>query len=114
MADNKLTKPEMDFLHPAIVLKLKIEVLSWRKTPCWDGDYMMPVKVGKMCESLIKRGYLIRNETGTFGGATIYSSKKSDALICRECHGNGKLFDDNDREIGTCPNCYRGITGGRQ
>ncbi|HEJ7039346.1 TPA: hypothetical protein SMF55_001058 [Serratia liquefaciens] len=106
---EKLTKRELDYIHPAVINRLKIEVQSWRKTPCWDGDHLLPVKVGKVCESLIERGYLKRIENGTYGGATIYASKKADALVCRKCHGRGKVFNDDDTELGECPHCYRGL-----
>lgn len=105
----KLTKRELDYIHPAAILRLKIEVQRWRKTPCWDGDHLLPVKVGKVCESLIERGYLKRIENGTYGGATISASEKAAALVCRECHGRGKVFNDDDIEIGECPHCYRGL-----
>ncbi|EPA6641088.1 hypothetical protein ACTVPA_20055 [Serratia bockelmannii] len=106
----KLTKRELDYLHPAAILRLKIEVQHWRKTPCWDGDPLLPVKVGKVCESLIERGYLERIDDRFYKNqATIRATKKCFELVCRECHGRGKVFNDDDIEIGDCPHCYSGL-----
>ncbi|WP_447872045.1 hypothetical protein [Serratia fonticola] len=106
----KLTKRELDYIHPAVVFGWKIEIQHWRKIPCWDGDYLMPVKVGKMCESLIERGYLERLDDHYYKNqATIRATRKGFALECLECRGKGKTFDDDSNETGDCPHCYRGL-----
>lgn len=107
-----LSKKELDYLYPAVIHGLKIEIEHWRKTAHWDGETLMPVKVGKMCESLIKRGYLERiNDRHYKNHATIRATEMALKLRCWKCH-QGQIYDDNNEVIGDCPHCYRGLIEG--
>lgn len=96
---SKLTKRERNFLRPAAMYGWKIE--CWRgRTPCWDGDSLLPVKVGPVCESLIQKGYLERLDI-VF--PVIRPTPKAKALRC-SC-GNGRICNDDGEEIGQCEKC---------
>jgi hypothetical protein len=106
----RLTKREPDYIRPAVIYGWRIEVQHWRKTPCWDGDGLMPVRVGRLCQSLIDGGYLERIEDRFYKNqATIKATQKGFELACRKCSGKGKIFNDDDIEIGDCPHCYCGL-----
>lgn len=104
-----MKKAERKFLRPAVVFGWKIEIVPWRKTPLWDGDSMAPVKVGKLAESLIERGYLERVNMGR-GMETIRATHKAKALKCNagSC-SYGKFIDGDGQEVGDCPHCDGGI-----
>ncbi|MCT4705872.1 hypothetical protein MUA03_08125 [Enterobacteriaceae bacterium H16N7] len=99
-----LTRRERKYLQPAIVYGWEIHLWPGRKDGAWDADSILPVKVGKMAESLIARGYLERIER------VIRPTKKALALKCRrgDC-SHGRLYDENDMEAGRCPECEDGI-----
>ena len=102
----------MDYIQPAVIHGLKIEIEHWRKTAHWDGETLMPVKVGKMCESLIVRGYLERiNDYRYENHATIRATNKALKLRCWKCY-QGQSFNDDNELIGDCPHCYRGMVEG--
>ncbi len=96
-----LNKRERDFLKPAIVHFWEIEISPWRKSALWDGDALLPVRVGKMAESLIERGYLERVSLG-MGRETIRATAKSKSLRCYRC-SYGRIGDNK------CPHCDGGI-----
>jgi len=106
MAD-KLNKREVEYIRPAVLFGWQIYIHTYTPTATWDDDPMMPVKVGKMCDSLIRRGYL---ETINIGRTTyIRATNKAKQLSCPTCSGRGKIFDDNDIEIGNCSRCNNGM-----
>ena len=99
-----LTKRERKFLHPAVVLGQEIYLRAGVQNGFWGGDCLMPVKVGKMTESLIKRGYLERSFS------TIRATKKAKELHCKRGNcSEGQLYDDNDEPTGECPDCEDGM-----
>ncbi|WP_370428044.1 hypothetical protein AB9B86_10990 [Klebsiella michiganensis] len=99
-----LNKREREYIKPAVIYDWEIHLWPGRKDGVWDGDKILPVKVGAMAESLIKRGYLERL------GSVIRATEKTKALKCRT--GNclyGRLYDDNDVDSGECPDCDGGM-----
>ena len=99
-----LSKRELKYIQPAVVHGWEMEFWPGRKDALWDGDCHMPVKVGAMAESLIARGYLERI------AHVIRATSKACALKCHTggCIG-GRLYDENNIEIGKCPECEDGI-----
>lgn len=97
---------ELKFIQPAVVYGWQIHESPYSHTAHWDGDILMPVKVGPIAESLIERGYLTR-----VSPHRIYATPKARALKCRApgCIG-GMTHDDLGREVGECDACYKGIT----
>ncbi|EQA6233030.1 hypothetical protein ACX5DY_005015 [Enterobacter hormaechei] len=102
-----LNKRERAFLSPAIVCWWEIEISPFRKTALWDGDSLMPVKVGAMAEDLIKRGYLERVSMG-FGRDIIRATKKAKDLHCYRC-SYGKVINKNGQRGEDCPHCDGGV-----
>lgn len=96
---SKLTKRERDFLRPAVRYGWQIECWPTRR-PCWDGDSILPVKVGPVCESLIQKGYL---ERLNIVFPVIRPTQKAKDLRCW-CAG-GKIYNDDDEVIGRCEKC---------
>lgn len=104
-----MNKNERKFIQPAIVYDWKIEIVPWRKIPLWEGDSILPVKVGKICESLIEKGYLEKVDMGR-GMVTIRATNKAKALKCNApgcC--KGKTVDENGQESGDCQHCENGV-----
>ncbi len=107
-----LTKKEIAFILPAVLYRWRITIQHWQKNPCWDDDPQMPVKIGKVCESLIERGYLERVMDSHYPNhGFIRSTQKADDHRCKQCH-HGEVYDNNDIAIGKCPYCYRGLIEG--
>ncbi|HBR3033950.1 hypothetical protein J6O57_12215 [Escherichia coli] len=104
--DKPLNKREREFLKPAIVHLWEIEISPVRKTALWDGDSLLPVRVGAMAESLIKRGYLERVSMG-FGRDIIRATEKAKNLRCYRC-SYGRTIK-NGQQAGPCPHCDGGI-----
>lgn len=105
--DKLLNKRERDFLRPAIVHWWEIEISPNRKTALWDGDSLLPVKVGAIAESLISRGYLERVSMG-FGRDIIRATDKSKKLHCYHC-AYGKVINKKGQQGEDCPHCDGGI-----
>lgn len=102
-----LNKRERDFLKLAIVHYWEIEISPHRKTALWDGDTLLPVKVGTMAEGLIERGYLERVAMG-YGRYIIRATDKSKKLRCYRC-AYGKVIDEHGQQGGNCPYCDGGV-----
>ncbi|EDM2883738.1 hypothetical protein CQO09_16225 [Salmonella enterica subsp. enterica serovar Typhimurium] len=102
----KLNKREREYLRPAIVFGYEIEVRPYRAVQRWDGDDLLPVRVGKMAESLVERGYLEEVGKSDRHWWSIRATEKAKRLKCRadRC-SNGRLYNDDDEEIGDCPVC---------
>jgi len=96
---------ELKFIRPAVVYGWQIHESPYGGTSYWDGDNLMPVKVGALAERLIEQGYLERS-----GFHRIFATPKAKALWCRApgCV-QGIIHDDNDQEVGECDACYKGI-----
>ena len=109
MSDKPLNARERAYLQPAIVYGWQIEIWPARSGGFWDGDSMMPVRIGPLADSLIKRGDLEKNVLG------LRITAKAKAYECRECQ-KGYLYDINDNRVGPCPHCQKGVavnpTGG--
>lgn len=110
-SEKPLNARERAYLQPAIVYGWQIEIWPGRSGGFWDGDSLMPVRIGSMADSLIKRGYLEKNVLG------LRITAKAKAYACSECQ-RGYLYDHDDRELGPCPHCYKGVgvnpTGGKK
>jgi len=109
--EKSLNKREREFLKPAIVHCWEIDISPVRKTALWDGDAMLPVKVGKMAEALIARGYLERVQMG-YGREIIRATEKAKSLRCWVC-SYGKVINEHGQQDGKCPHCEGGIKTGR-
>ena len=105
--EKPLNKREREFLKPAIVHFWEIEISPYRKTALWDGDSLLPVKVGVMAENLIKRGYLERVSMG-FGRDIIRATEKSKKLRCYRC-AYGRVINKNGQQGEDCPHCDGGV-----
>jgi len=105
--EKPLNKRERAFLSPAIVCWWEIEISPFRKTALWDGDSLMPVKMGAMAEDLIKRGYLERVSMG-FGRDIIRATQKAKDLHCYRC-SYGKVINKNGQQGENCPHCDGGV-----
>lgn len=99
----KITRRERDYIRPAIIYGWPI-VTYCNSRSCWDGDNLMPVAVGPMCEKLIDRGVLERlSEYGL--PEKIRATKRSKELKCNAegCY-EGKLYKEDD-VVGECKHC---------
>lgn len=94
-----LTKRERNFLRPAVLYGWQIEFWPGCRS-YWEGDSILPVKVGPVCESLINKGYLERIDIVI---PSIRPTPKAKALRCW-C-GGGKTYDDYGYENGICQKC---------
>ena len=106
MMFKPLNKREREFLKPAIIHGCEIEISPFRKTALWDGDSVLPVRVGAMAENLIKRGYLERISLG-FGRDIIRATEKAKDLRCYRC-SYGRIIKKG-QQAGPCPHCDGGI-----
>ncbi|EDA9105922.1 hypothetical protein A4N98_04060 [Salmonella enterica subsp. enterica serovar Gdansk] len=105
--DKPLNKREREFLKPAIVHYWEIEISPTRKTALWDGDPLLPVKVGVMAENLINRGYLERVSMG-FGRDIIRATDNAKKLRCYRC-SYGRVIDKRGQQGEKCPHCDGGV-----
>ncbi|URC22815.1 hypothetical protein KASHIRA_02410 [Serratia phage vB_SmaM-Kashira] len=104
---SKINKREASFLQAAVVFGWEIEASPRRKTQYWDGDCLLPVKIGKVAEGLISKGYLEEVGKGGHSGFWIIrATKKAKAHVCRGngCH-QGFFYDESDMKVGPCQTC---------
>jgi len=97
----KINKREQKFLINAIVYHWKIRVYTSQKTCHWDEGTQLPVAIGPVCKSLIKKGLL-----ADFG-SVIQATKLADTFKCKCSSGWDDIVDDDDILIsrerhGTC------------
>lgn len=99
----KISKQERAYIYPALILRWRIEIFPNRKY-YWDGDKVMPVKVGVLCKQLVDKGLL--NWVKVREWEHISVTDKANMFLCKSngCY-NGKIYNDNDEEIEKCTNC---------
>lgn len=104
---TKINKREAKFLQSAVVFGWEIEVSSRRQTQYWDGDTLLPVKIGKVAQGLISKGFLEEVGRKDINGYwVIRATKKAKSFICRGngCH-SGFVYNEYDIKTGVCPVC---------
>ncbi len=116
-----LTKTERKYISTAINFNYRIENVGTNGIGFWDGDKIMPVKVGSVCESLIQKGlleefaqtryirktpladdYKCKNRNCIKGTIVVYDEEEDDYHKqgeCPECEGIGVLKSPRNRKI---------------
>lgn len=103
----KLTKAERKFISPAISFGWNIVFSASKSNHHWDGDKLMPVKVGVVCEKLIEKGLLEKLEYSKI----IRKTKLAANYICKAMHcnkGRIEVYDEDSDDYttkGDCPEC---------
>ena len=95
----KITKRERNFIRPAIINGWAIYGHFYSGRFCWNDESNMPVQIGPVCDSLIKKGLLEADRW------SIRKTKLAISLRCANgmCH-QGRIYND-DMPVGVCPKC---------
>lgn len=103
-----LTKCEKKLLSTAVVYGWYIEIWANKTTGHWDGDLLLPVRVGAVVQSLICKGYMeyLDNDLRL---QRIRATQKAKELRCWDCSSQGRIYDEEGMHIGDCPRCEFGI-----
>ena len=96
----KINRRERNFMTIPINFGWELKVHPFQKTCHWDDDTLLPVIIGPVCESLIKKGLLEHLDT------FIRITKLGKSFTCKHqhCHnGNLEKWDDYGDLISSSP-----------
>lgn len=102
-----LTKQERKYIATAVIHNWTIQYVGFRGNACWDGDPLLPVKVGAVCKSLINKGLLEEFARDRY----IRKSSLADKYECKNLHCRGgriEVYDEDEDEYdikGACSVC---------
>lgn len=93
----KLNKRELQYLAPAVLYGWRIEKFHFYKQGRWDGDYLMPVSIGKVAQRLTKLGYFDKVDDKYYDNAFfLRATEKAKKLKCKACRNGWVLSEDDD------------------
>lgn len=102
----KLSKIERKFISPAIKYKWCLEESNRDGKFYWDGDKLLPCKVGPVCKRLVEKGLLYY--LGISGWRE--EIRPTDLAFYYECMANGCtdgfVYDDSSDDATKCLDCF--------